>query len=68
MPLKHYKYSFYFSLSEMSVGDSRGIGTAHAEPEWEQQDHVVWGGSWEAMALPALAVWGKHIIACRMQS
>lgn len=52
----------------MSVGDSRGIGTAHAEPEWEQQDHVVWGGSWEAMALPALAVWGKHIIACRMQS
>lgn len=54
----------------MCVGEPGGIGTAYAEHGWEQQDYVAWGGSclWEAMALPALAVWGKHIIACMVQS
>lgn len=54
----HYKYSIYVTISDVCVGEPRGIGTAYAEHEREQQDFIVRGGSylWEAMALSALPV------------
>lgn len=38
--IKHYKYSSYFTPSEMCVGEPGGIGTAYAEHGREQQDYV----------------------------